>query len=152
MRDRLFFALAAASLGVSACVPNASFEADSPPAETHAVQVLAGDRMVIDGQSLTLADAQAPRPAPQAACRAEAAAAGQALAAARAALAGARHVDVRRTDAPGALRLVNLDGLDLGQTLIAQGFAVDRGAGPMDWCLRADNQARLGLATLAPRG
>ena len=78
MRDRLFFALAAASLGVSACVPNASFEADSPLAETHAVQVLAGDRMVIDGQSLTLADAQAPRPAPQAACRAEAAAAGQA--------------------------------------------------------------------------
>ena len=151
MRDRLFIALAAASLGVSACVPKASFEADSPPTETHAVQVLAGDRMVIDGQSLTLADAQAPRPAPQAACRAEAAAAGQALAAARAALAAARHVDVRRADAPGDLRLVNLDGLDLGQTLIAQGLAVDRRDGPMDWCLRADNQARLGLAA-APRG
>lgn len=152
MRSSILIGLLGAALAVSACAPNASIYADNQPAESHEVKVLAGDRLVIDGQSLTLADAQAPRPAPDAACPAEAVAARQALDAARSALAGARHVDVQRTDAPGDLRLVNLDGLDLGQTLVSQGLAVDRSEGPMDWCERAQNQARLANLQPDPRG
>jgi hypothetical protein len=151
MRNGIPIGLLAATLGAAACVPRASIYAENS-GELHDVRVLAADRLVIDGQSLTLADAQAPRPAPDAACRAEAVAARQAVEAARSALAAARHVDVRRTEAAGDLRLVNVDGFDLGQTLISQGLAVDRTDAPVDWCLRADNQARLGLATADPRG
>jgi endonuclease YncB( thermonuclease family) len=134
-----------AVLGLAACAPNASIYADNQPAESHEVRVLAGDQLVIDGQSVTLADAEAPRPAPDAACRAEAIAARQAADAVRSALASAHHVEVQ-SGPPGSLRLVNLDGLDLGQMLITQGLAVDRRTVPMDWCLRAANGARLALA------
>jgi endonuclease YncB( thermonuclease family) len=137
----------AAALGLGACAPNASIYADNQPAESHDVKVLAGDRMVIDGQSVTLADAEAPRPAPDAACRAEAIAARQAADAVRSALASAHHVEVQRAGGQGDQRLVNVDGLDLGQSLITQGLAVDRRAVPMDWCLRAANGARVALAS-----
>lgn len=136
----------AAVLGLAACAPNASIYADNQPAESHDVKVLAGDHVVIDGQSVTLADAEAPRPAPDAACRAEAIAARDAAAAVRSALASAHHVEVQRAGGTGDLRLINLDGLDLGQMLITQGLAVDRRAVPMDWCVRAANGARLALA------
>lgn len=136
------------ALGLSACAPNTPAYADNQAPEVHQVKVLSGDRLVIDGESLTLADAQAPQPAPEAACPAEAAAAARAIGAARSALAGARHIEVQRTGAGNGLRLLNVDGLDVGQVLISQGVAVDRSQGPMDWCARAENQARLGLAKL----
>jgi hypothetical protein len=142
----------AAVLGLAACAPNASIYADNQPAESHEVKVLAGDHIVIDGQAVTLADAEAPRPAPEAACRAEAIAARQVSDAVRSALASAHHVEVQRAGERGDLRLVNLDGLDLGQMLITQGLAVDRRPVPMDWCLRAANGARLAFADSdAPR-
>ena len=60
--------------------------------------------------------------------------------------------EVQRAGERGDLRLVNLDGLDLGQMLITQGLAVDRRPVPMDWCLRAANGARLAFADSdAPR-
>jgi endonuclease YncB( thermonuclease family) len=123
-------------LGLAACAGRPSIYVDNQAAETHEVKVLAGDRVVIDGQAVTLADAEAPHPAPRAACQAEAVAARQAAEAVRSALANARHVEVLPANRAGDLRLVNLDGLDLGQTLIGQGLAVDRGDAPMDWCLR----------------
>ena len=121
------------ALLAAACAPRPSLYADSPAAEVHQIKVMAADRMVIDGQPLTLADAEAPRPGGEAACRAEAIAAAQASQTARSLLLGARHLEVQRGGS-GELRLVNVDGLDLGQTLIAQGLAVARGSAPMDWC------------------
>jgi endonuclease YncB( thermonuclease family) len=128
--------IAGLSLLTAACEPRPSLYADNQAAETHDVKVLAGDRLVIDGQPLTLADAETPHPAGQSGCRAEALAGAQAADTVRSLVASARHLEVRATDRGGELRLVNLDGLDLGQALIAQNLAVSRQSAAMDWCFR----------------
>jgi hypothetical protein len=102
-------------------------------AELHDVTVDAGDRLKIDGRQVLLADAQTPQPAPQAACRAESMIAERAAETVRSHLVSARHLEVYSAG-PGSLALVNLDGLDLGQTLISEGLAVSRAQAPMDWC------------------
>jgi hypothetical protein len=128
--------IAGLALLTAACETRPSLYADNQPAETHDVKVLAGDRLVIDGQPLTLADAETPQLAGQAGCRAEALAGVQTADTVRSMLASAQHVEVRRTNRGGDLRLVNLDGLDLGQALIAQNLAVARQPAAMDWCFR----------------
>jgi hypothetical protein len=130
------FLIAGLALLTAACEPRPTLYADNQPAETHDVKVLAGDRLVIDGQTLTLADAETPQPAGRAGCRAEALAGVEAADTVRSMLASARHLEVRKTDGGGDLRLVNLDGLDLGQALISQNVAVARQPSAMDWCFR----------------
>jgi hypothetical protein len=127
--------LAAAALALLAagCAPRSIYAENARP-EVHELKVLSGDRMVIDGRTLTLANAETPRLGPQARCRAEDMAARQAAEASRTALAGARHLQVLPSAEGEDLRLVNLDGLDLGQSLIAQGLAVTRSPDAMDWC------------------
>jgi hypothetical protein len=95
------------------------------------------DRVSIDHRTITLADAETPQPRPHATCRAEDMIAAQAADVVRTTLSSARHIEVRPTGGAGDLGLVNVDGLDLGQTLIRQGLAVSRGPVAMDWCFRS---------------
>jgi len=129
--------LALGALSLAACAAPPSIYADNQPAEAHDIRVYTADHLVIDGQELTLADAEAPKPGGKADCEAEGVAGAQAVTAVRSILAGARHIEVQKTDDASGRRLVNVDGLDLGQTLIAQKLAVARRDDGMDWCARA---------------
>lgn len=131
-------ALGALALSAAGCAPQPSIYADNQPAEAHDIRVYTADHLVIDGQELTLADAEAPKPGGKADCAAEGAAGVQASAAVRSILAGARHIEVHGADERGR-KLVNVDGLDLGQSLIAQKLAVARRDEGMDWCARAEH-------------
>lgn len=137
---------------LAACAPKASLYADNGAAESHDVRVIAGDRFVIDGRQIILADAETPRPVPQAGCRAEAMAAVRAADAVRSALASARHLEMHVTGEGSGLGLVNVDGLDLGQELIEQGLAVSRQAVTMDWCYRLQPLGEQMAAQIAPGG
>lgn len=141
MKTPFAAAIAAASLALLACTPHPSIYADNQPAETHEVRVISADHLVIDGQDFTLADAVAPKAGDQAACEPERLAGVEAAAKVRSMLLSARHLEVQ-TAAGAAGRLVNVDGLDLGQAMIAQGVAVAPRAEPMDWCLRASLEPR----------
>ena len=141
MKTLFAAAAAAASLALLACTPHPSIYADNQPAETHEIRVISADHLVIDGQELTLADAVAPKAGGQAACDAERLAGVEAAAKVRSMLLSARHLEVQ-TAAGATARLVNVDGLDLGQAMIAQGVAVAPRAEPMDWCLRASLEPR----------
>jgi endonuclease YncB( thermonuclease family) len=142
-RPALAFSLAlAVALLAAACAPRSSIYADNQAAETHEVRVVAADHLVIDGVDFILADAEAPKPGGPAECSAEAIAGSEAAESVHSLLAGARHLEVRASDQGEAFRLVNVDGLDLGQALIARGLAVARRPVAMDWCLRARPAAR----------
>ena len=133
---RLFLPLLAmiGAVFAYACSPQPSLYGESTAAaELHDVTVDAGDRLKIDGRQVVLADAQTPQPAPQAGCRAESMIAQRAAETVRSHLASARHLEVYSAG-PAPQALVNLDGLDLGQTLINEGLAVSRAQAPMDWC------------------
>jgi hypothetical protein len=119
---------------VAACEPHPTLYGDAAAAELHEIKVEAGDRFEIDRRPVRLADAVTPQPAPDARCRAEAMIAAHAAEVVRSALTGARHLEVQATPGREGLGLVNIDGLDLGQTLIHQNLAVARGAAAMDWC------------------
>jgi len=142
MKTLFAAAIAAASLALLACTPHPSIYADNQPAETHEVRVISADHLVIDSQDLTLADAVAPKAGDQAACEAERLAGVEAAAKVRSMLLSARHLEVQSTTGEAHRRLVNVDGLDLGQALIGQGVAVAPRAEPMDWCLRASLEPR----------
>jgi hypothetical protein len=120
-------------LGLAACVPGSAPDAGAAPAHPVAL-VQSGDHMVIDGQTVVLADAETPQVGDMATCRAEAVAADQTATRVRALLADAQRIDVARV-AKGHRSLVHLDGLDLGLTLISEGLAVRRGPVPMNWCV-----------------
>jgi hypothetical protein len=123
-------------LFAAACAPHSLHYADaaSPPA-AHALHVLAGDHLVIDGRSIVLADAETPQPGSRAHCRAEAVAADQLKHTVRGLLAEARFVETA-PKARGRMGLVHLDGLDLGLMLISRGLAAPRRTSPMNWCAR----------------
>jgi endonuclease YncB( thermonuclease family) len=144
-------ALSLGALALAACTPHPSIYADARGVEAHDIRVFAADHMMIDGQDLTLADAEAPQPGVKGACAAEGAAGDAAIAATRALLAGARHLEVHGADDGTGRRLVNVDGLDLGQALIAQGVAVTRRDVAMDWCLRAATEPQRFAAAEARR-
>jgi len=134
MRFLLPLLAMAGAIFANACSPQPSLYGEAvASAELHDVTVDAGDHLTIDGHQVVLADAQTPQPAPQAACRAESMIAQRAVETVKSHLAGARHLEVYPAGS-GALALVNLDGLDLGQTLIGDGLAVSRAQAPMDWC------------------
>jgi len=127
--------IAGCALWTSACAPKASLFADRPPSELHQIKVFAGDHLEIDHQDITLADAETPQPQPRAACRAEEISAAHAADVVRSKLTGAQHLEVHPGSGDG--QLVNVDGLDLGQSLIREGLAVSRGSVAMKWCFQA---------------
>lgn len=124
--------LIAAGLALTACAPT-PVPGTAGPAHRPASFVRSGDHMVVNGQTVVLADAETPQAAGMAKCRAEARAAERSAERVRVLLADARDIAVQRV-AQGDSALVHLDGLDLGLTLISEGLAVRRGAAPMDWC------------------
>ena len=135
-RDPALLSIVACALLASACAPRPSLFADrTPVGEVHEVKVHSGDRLEIDQQTIVLSDAETPQPAPHAACRAESMIAARVTDVVRTALAGAQHIEVHSAGEPGDLKLVTVDGLDLGLTLIEQGLAVPRQPTKMDWCL-----------------
>jgi hypothetical protein len=136
-RDLARCALLAGMVLVCGCTPRASLYADDAPVELHNVKVFAGDRLEIDHQAITLANAETPQPAPRAGCRAETVAAAHVSEVVRALLTGARHIEIRAPSTGGDLKRVSVDGADLGQTLIDQDLAVARLQKPMAWCGRA---------------
>lgn len=102
------------------------------------VKVLNGDVVVVDGQSLRLANAFAPQPVPYARCWAEAVAAREATRELRAMVADAHEIAVRptpqRDEFNRTIAQVSLDRLDLGDTLVAAGLAARRSDTPFRWC------------------
>lgn len=128
--------IAGCAVCIAACERRASIYGDAAtPAEMHEIRVEAGDHFEIDRRAVTLVDAETPQPAPGARCRAEAMIAAHAAEVVRSTLTSARHVEVQPDPGRGRFGLVNVDGLDLGQTLIRQGLAVARGSATMDWCV-----------------
>lgn len=118
--------------------------APSPPKarEEGRVQVLSGDLLLVHGQAVRLANAQAPALPPNAHCWGEAALAVQAAAKAEALIAAAKGVDVapEGRDVDGrTLARVSLSGSrDLGEALVFAGVAARRTAEPWDWCAATD--------------
>jgi endonuclease YncB( thermonuclease family) len=141
-------------LALAACAPRAPLYAEAPPAPVDVVEVVNADALVVNGQHVRLSDAGAPQPVPEARCWAEALAAGQARGATQRLTATAHHVSVTltggRDEYDRALGRVALDGLDLGETLIAQGMAMPSQPA-FDWCGSVSASLSHGarLATLA---
>ena len=134
MRKHLSLLAALAGLLAGACAPRPSLYGDvDRRMELHDVRVEAGDHLTIDGRKVLLADAETPQPGARSACRAETIAAQDVAELVRSQLRAAQHIEVHSAGA-GELALVNLDGLDLGQTLIGEGVAIARGASGADWC------------------
>jgi hypothetical protein len=136
MRQPLAPLLAAlAALSAGACSSQSTLYQDAAAsAELHEISVYAADRLEIDHRKIILADAETPQPAPRASCRAEEMIAAQAAEVVRSTLTAAHHIEVQ--PAGDGAALVNVDGLDLGQTLIRQNLAVARRRAAMDWCFR----------------
>jgi len=118
-----------------------------PPPKTAAkaearVQVLAGDLLVVHGERIRLANAQAPALPPDARCWGEAALAVQAAAKAETLVGAAKAVAVtpEGRDAEGrTVARVTLNGSrDLGEALVFAGVAARRTARPWDWCASTD--------------
>ena len=130
-------AAALMTLALMACAPRAPLYAETTPAPVDEVEVVNADALVVNGRHIRLSDAAAPQPVPDARCWAEALAARQARRATQQLTATARHVSVTvtggRDEYDRALGRVALDGVDLAQTLIAQGMAMPSQPA-FDWC------------------
>ena len=127
-----------ALIGLAACQPKPDLAAANPlPESFNQVVVLNADRLVLDGKKVQLANAVAPSAIPGARCWSEAMAAKQGRRAVREMFFAARHVEVRDTgkrDADGrSVALVQLDGVDLGETLLQLGLAAKPGPKRLDW-------------------
>lgn len=128
------------ALGLAACGGPPEPRSATPPRAplSDRVKVLQGDALVVDGQSLRLANAYAPQPIPYARCWAEAVAAREATRQLRALMADGAGITVKptteRDEYNRTVAYVMVDRLDLGDTLFAMGLAARRGAAPFRWC------------------
>ena len=129
------------------------------PTSSHpTVVVVEGDAMMIDGRHVRLENAYAPRAAPHAHCWSEALAARQVRQAVRALMAEARDIKVTPTGGVDEYNRdfarINLDGLDLGETLRGRGLAAVPKAKAFDWCAPLSTDIPNGppLAVLADLG
>ncbi|RAK59593.1 nuclease [Phenylobacterium hankyongense] len=147
-------AAALITLTLMACAPRPPLYAEAPPPPVDQVEVVNADALVVNGQHVRLSDAAAPQPVPEARCWAEALAARQARRATQQLTATARHVSVTvtggRDQYDRVLGRVAVDGVDLAQTLIAQGMAMPSQPS-FDWCGSVSASLSQGarLATLA---
>jgi endonuclease YncB( thermonuclease family) len=130
-------AMAAAAL-IAACSPKPALFADVPAARAPQVMVLEPDALVVDGRHVRLSNAAAPHLAPHANCWGEALAARQVRQNVQGLVAEAREVTVTPTGGTDEdnriLARVTVDGIDLGQTLLADGLAAAPGEPRFDWC------------------
>lgn len=101
-------------------------------------EILAADLYRLNGETLRLANASVPQPAPAAKCWAEAVLAAQAASQVRGwSVNGFGADEIRRvgTDVDGATRvIVSWGEEDVGEMLIAAGYAAQWTAGGWDWC------------------
>ena len=139
MKRPLTLASLVALAALAACQPKPHIAAANPlPESFNQVVVLDADHLVLDGKKVQLANAVAPSAIPGARCWSEAMAAKQGRRAVREMFFAARHIDVRDTgqrDADGrSVALVQLDGVDLGETLLQLGLAAKPAAKRLDWC------------------
>lgn len=110
------------------------------PATPHAIAVIDGDTLErrTNGERIRLVNADTPEYGEQARCLAERRLAARATARVRDLLAHARRVEVSevgRTDTYGrTLANVQIDGADLGETLIAEGLAHHWRGRRESWC------------------
>jgi hypothetical protein len=102
------------------------------------VTVLNADVLVIDGKHYSLANGQAPQPAPDAHCWAEALAAKLVTRVVSAMVARAGNVDATPTGAKDTygreVATVHLDGADLGELLFKDGMVARPAKGRFEWC------------------
>lgn len=124
---------------LSGCAPRASLFAEAAPGGPSAnVAVLQSDVLVINGESIHLADAVTPQASPDARCAAEALAARQAALRLKTLASGVRTASVTltgvRDSANRPYAHVLLDGEDPAHDLIADGLAVVPGGQPFNWC------------------
>jgi endonuclease YncB( thermonuclease family) len=126
--------------------------ADQPSDQLEEIEALDGGTVLIDGEPYRLAGISAPRPAPKAACWAEALLAHEARQALALALMRKVEIGPDEGDPPGVIRLV-VDGRSLSRDLVEQGLAAST-AGSWDWCgpvdLSAPNAPRLNLRAAHP--
>jgi len=140
MKRPLTLASLVALAALAACQPKPDIAATASqlPESFNQVVVLDADHLVLDGKKVQLANAVAPSAIPGARCWSEAMAAKQGRRAVREMFFAARHIDVRDTgqrDADGrSVALVQLDGVDLGETLLQLGLAAKPAAKRLDWC------------------
>jgi endonuclease YncB( thermonuclease family) len=108
------------------------------PTPVQRTKVLNGDVIVLDGRSLRLANAFAPQPIPYARCWSEAIAARAVTKVLRGKISEAQQIAARTTperdEFNRTVAYVTLDGLDVGDTLYAEGLAARRTAKPFRWC------------------
>lgn len=117
-----------------------------------AIEAVDGGTVLIEGEPYRLAGISTPRPAPTAACWAEALLADEAHEALALALMGKVEIAPDQGDPPGAIRLI-VDGRSLSRDLVEQGLAAPTSE-PWDWCgpldLSAPKAPRLDLRAPAP--
>jgi len=109
-----------------------------PPGIVDRVKVLNADILVVDGRHLRLSNAFAPEGVPKARCWAEAVAARQGTLAVQNMVRTAHAISVTptggRDEYDRFLATISLDGVDLGQTLFAEGLAAQPPKGRFPWC------------------
>jgi endonuclease YncB( thermonuclease family) len=126
---------------LTACGPARSPEpapGREPPGIVDRVKVLSADILVVDGRHLRLSNAFAPEGVPNARCWAEAVAARQGMLAVQNMVRTAHAISVTptggRDEYDRFLATISLDGVDLGQTLFAEGLAAQPPKGRFPWC------------------
>lgn len=135
----------AASVAAAAAALGACSEPEPPPAPArdvsnigYRVKVLAGDILVVDGVHVRLSNAFAPEGVPRARCWAEAVASRQVAAVVEDMVRGSHSISVRptggRDEYNRVYAVVDLDGIDLGQTLYERALAAQPPKGRFEWC------------------
>lgn len=101
------------------------------------VRVIDGDTIDVAGERVRILNIDTPERGSRARCEAERVKAERASRALRSRVEAARRIDLERDglDRYGrTLAIVRLDGVDVGEELIAGGLAVRWGGGRPDWC------------------
>jgi hypothetical protein len=151
---KTFLALAvAAALWGCHNKPEPALSTQAPVNLNERVKVLAADVLVVDGQHYRVANAFAPQGIPDARCWAEALAAREAEREVKEMVSTAHTIDMKpsggRDDYNRIYALINLDGLDLGQTLFERSLAARPPKGRFEWC-NPLSESREGAPPLSP--
>jgi endonuclease YncB( thermonuclease family) len=134
------FLLLAVLVLLSACAPRGLqfIEAAQPGPAPPQLSVLQSDVLIVNGQTVHLADAVTPQASPDARCAAEALASRQAARRLKELIHGVRTATVTptgtRDDQNRPNAHVLLDGEDPAHELIEDGLAVAPGVKRFDWC------------------
>jgi len=130
---------AALAAALAACGPREEARTSSrTDVALNNVLATQGDALMINGKHVRLANAEAPLRTPYARCWAEAIAGREARKRVSDLATAAREIDIQptgKTDEYGrTVARVSLDGLDLGESLVQDGYAVTPGEHPFNWC------------------